>query len=100
MVKNGCDQSCHQSCDCISRMNRCNKLIFLHAGTNSGKLKVDSADLDGSELVQVWNIAHHFYLSPCRPVENFTLEEMFLDVRYKNCISEGVRLNATHINCT
>ena len=28
--------------DCISKMNRWNKLIFLHAGTNSGKLKVDS----------------------------------------------------------
>ena len=28
--------------DCISEMNRWNKLIFLHAGTNPGKLKVDS----------------------------------------------------------
>ena len=28
--------------DCISRMNRWNKLIFLHACTSSGKLKVAS----------------------------------------------------------
>ena len=26
--------------DCISKMNRWNRLIFLHAGTNLGKLNV------------------------------------------------------------
>ena len=28
--------------DCISRMKRWNRLIFLHAGTNPGNLRVDS----------------------------------------------------------
>ena len=33
--------------DCISKLNRWNKLIFFHAVTNSGKLKVDSIILGG-----------------------------------------------------
>ena len=31
--------------NCISKMNRWNQLIFSHAGTNSGKLKIDFSDV-------------------------------------------------------
>ena len=34
--------------------------------------------LDGNILVQVWNIAHHFYLSSFRHVVKLTLEKLFL----------------------
>ena len=33
MVKSGCDESV-DGCDCMSRMNKWNKLIFFHGGTN------------------------------------------------------------------
>ena len=51
---------------------------------------------DGNKLVQVSNIARHFYLSAFRRVVNSTLKRMFLGVRYKNRISQGVRSNLTH----
>ena len=38
MVKNGCDQSGHGTL----KLAVSSILVFLHAGTNSGKLKVDS----------------------------------------------------------
>ena len=43
-AENGCSQSSHRTLkiDCISKMNRLNKDIFFHAGTNLGKLTVDS----------------------------------------------------------
>ena len=58
--------------------------------------------LDWNKLVQVWNIARNFHLSSFRRVVNSTLESerMSLDVRSENRISEGLRLNTTHINCT
>ena len=46
MVKNEYGQSVwswDSKIDCISKLIRWNKLIFLHAGANSGKLKVYSA---------------------------------------------------------
>ena len=63
---------------------------------------VNVPGLDGNKLVQVWNIARNFHLSPFRRVVNSTLESerMSLDVRSENRISEGLRLNTTHINCT
>ena len=38
MVKNGCGQSGHRTL----KLAVCSMLVVLHAGTNSGKLKVDS----------------------------------------------------------
>ena len=56
--------------------------------------------VDGNKLVQVLNIARHFYRSSFRHVVKSTLEGTVLGVRYKNRISEGARLNVTHINGT
>ena len=56
--------------------------------------------VDGNKLVQVSNIARHFYRSSFRHVVKSTLEGTVLGIRYKNRISEGVRLNVTHINGT
>ena len=39
--------------------------------------------LDENKLVQVWNIAPHFYPSISRHVENSILEKIFLGVRYE-----------------
>ena len=43
MVKSGCDQSGHRTLKLtVSQMNKWNEKVFLPAGKNSGKLKVDS----------------------------------------------------------
>ena len=44
MVKNGCGQSSHGTLKVTvsEKLNISNRLVSLHAGTNLGKLKVDS----------------------------------------------------------
>ena len=70
------------------------KLAFF---PNESDLKVVSPGLDGNNLVQVCNIARHFYESSLVRVANSTLERTFLGVCWKIRVSEGARLNDTHI---
>ena len=45
------------------------------------------AELDWNKLVQVWNIARHFYLSSFMRVVKSTLERMVLGICHKKRIS-------------
>ena len=53
--------------------------------------------LDWNELSQLWNIARYIYVPCFRCVVNSIPDRTFLSVRYKNRISKGVQVNATHI---
>lgn len=48
---------------------------------------VNKRGLDGNKLMQMWNIAHEFYMSPFRHVVNSILKRMFLGMHWKNCFS-------------
>lgn len=56
--------------------------------------------LHGNKLVQVWNMACHFYLCSFRLVVRSRRERTVVGLRYKNRISQRVHLNVTSINCT
>ena len=45
------------------------------------------SDVDGNKLIQVWSIAHHFYLFSSRRVVKSKLVGTILGVRYKSRIS-------------
>ena len=54
-VKNGCGQSgLWTQFECISRMNQMDVTGFLHAGTNSHKLKGDGESDDGALKLPVF----------------------------------------------
>ena len=57
------------------------------------------ADLNGNELVQVWNIAPHIYKSHFRDVLNSTLENRFINMRWKRYVRNNFEcVNVTYIH--